>query len=138
MADRIRRVRYWYTMVPDRPGRGAKVLDALAKARVNLLAYSGFPAGRHQSQLDFVPEDGAAFQRAMRKAGLRLSAAKTGFLIAGADKVGVCARIHGRLAKAKINVVAMDAVGAGRGRYGAILWVKAKDVRKATRALGAR
>ena len=138
MANRIRRVRYFYTMVPDRPGRGAKVLDALAKSRVNLLAYSGFPAGRGQAQLDFVPDDGAAFQRAMKRAGVKLSAARVGFLLQGVDKVGVCARILGKLGKAKINVVAMDAVTAGGRRYGAILWVRPKDVGRATRALGAR
>jgi hypothetical protein len=43
----------------------------------------------------------------------------------------------GKLADAKINVTAIDAVSAGGGRYGAILWVKPKDVVKAAQALGA-
>ncbi len=43
-----------------------------------------------------------------------------------------------KLADARINVVATDAVTAGKGRYGAILWVKPKDVAKAARVLGAR
>ena len=33
---------------------------------------------------------------------------------------------------------AADAVAAGRGRYGMILWVKDKDYARAARALGAR
>jgi hypothetical protein len=44
----------------------------------------------------------------------------------------------GRLAGAKINVVSVQAVTAGRRRFGAILWVKPKDVAKASRVLRAR
>jgi hypothetical protein len=39
--------------------------------------------------------------------------------------------------RAKINVTAVDAVTAGAGRFGAILWVKQSDVNRAARALGA-
>jgi hypothetical protein len=35
-------------------------------------------------------------------------------------------------------MVAMDAVTAGRGRYGAIFWVKPKDIGRAARLLGAK
>lgn len=137
MADRIRRVSYYYTMVSNRPGAGAKVLGALKDAGVNLLAFSGFPNGRF-SQLDFVPEDGAAFLRAMRKRGFTVSPRKIGFLVEGSDRIGAVAAIHGKLAKAKINVTAMDAVCTKGGRYGALLWVKPKEVTKAAKVLGAK
>ena len=42
------------------------------------------------------------------------------------------------LAKAKINVTAMDAVVSGRGRFAAIFWVKKKSIAKAARLLHAR
>ena len=42
-----------------------------------------------------------------------------------------------KLGAAKINVTAVSAVTAGMGRYGAILWVKPRDVNKAAAALGA-
>jgi hypothetical protein len=137
MADRVRKVSYCYTMVANRPGNGARVLRALADAGVDLLAYSGFPNGG-RSQLDFVPRNMAALQRAARKAGIRLSARKTGFLITGTDRVGACASVVDRLAKAKINVTAMDGVTAGGGRWGALLWVKPRDVTRAARVLGAK
>jgi hypothetical protein len=35
-------------------------------------------------------------------------------------------------------MVAMDAVTAGGGRYGAIFWVKRKDIGRASRLLGAK
>jgi hypothetical protein len=47
------------------------------------------------------------------------------------------AELMAKLAEAKINVTACDAVAAGEGHYGAILWVKLGDVQKAARVLGA-
>ncbi len=137
MADRIRKVSYYYTMVPNRPGAGAKVLGALKDAGVNLSAFSGFPSGR-EAQLDFVPENGPAFLRVMRRAGAKVSKRKTGFLVEGKDRIGAVALIHAKLAKAKISVTAMDAVCTRGGRYGALLWVKPKDVAKAAKVLGAK
>ncbi len=136
MADTIRRVDYYYTTVPDRPGEGARLLDLLRRAGVNLLAFSAFPSAR-KSQLDFVPADPAAFVAAARQAGIKMSKAKQTFLIDGSDRVGAIAEVLDELAAAKINVTALDAVCAGGGRYGAILWVKPRDVNKAAMLLGA-
>jgi hypothetical protein len=136
MAETVRKVDYFYIETPDKPGEGAKVLSALREAGVNLLAFTGFPRGR-RAQLDFIPEDPVAFKAAARKAGVKLSAKKTGFLIQGEDRPGAIADIMGKLASVNVNVTATDAVCAGEGRYGAILWVKPADVRKAAKALGA-
>lgn len=133
----IRKVGYYSMKVPNRPGAGAKLLDALKAARVNLLAFTGFPEGGG-AQVDFVPQNDAAFRRAARKTGLRLSAKKTVFLVQGADRPGALTGVVDRLAKARINMVALDAVTAGAGRFGAIFWVKPKDVGRAARALNAR
>jgi hypothetical protein len=135
MAETIRKVDYYYIETPNKPGEGAKVLKAFRDAGVNLVAFTGFPSGR-KSQLDFVPEDAAAFKAAAKKAGLKLSPRKTGFLIQGDDRAGAIADIVEKLAATNVNVTAIDALCAGGGRYGAILWVKAPDVRKAAKALG--
>lgn len=137
MADTVRKVSYFYTMAPNRPGAGARILRALRAAGVNLLAFSGFPHGG-KAQLDLVPENNAAFLRAARKAGVKLSRKKAGFLIRGSDRTGACSAVLDKLAKVRISVTAMDAVTAGGGRWGAILWVKSKDVARAGKALGAR
>jgi hypothetical protein len=137
MADVVRRVEYYYTEVPDRPGEGAKILNELKAARVNLVAYTGFPSTRGRAQLDFVPTNARAFLAAARKAGIKLTGPKTAFLIEGDDRVGVVANIVSKLGKARLNVVAMHAIAAGRGRYGAILWVKSRNVSKAAQILGA-
>ncbi len=136
MADTIQRVQYFYAEVPDRPGEGAKVLSLLKGEGVNLRAFSGFPKGR-RAQIDFVPTDQAALKAAAKKAKLKLVGPKTGFLIQGDDRVGALADIISKLAEAGINVTAVDAVAAGAGRYGAILWVKPRYVKKAAQVLGA-
>ena len=137
MADRVRRVSYCYVMVPSRPGQGAKILGALKDAGVDLLAYSGFPAGGGRAQIDIVSTDLGAVGRVARKQGWRLSKAKKGFLVQGEDRVGAVQRHLQKLAGGGVNVTAADAVTAGKGRYGMILWVKAKDYAKAARLLGA-
>jgi hypothetical protein len=136
MSDTVRKVDYFYVVVPDRAGECAKVLSALAAAGINLLAFSGFPSAR-KSQLDLVPEDSAAFKLAAKTLKLKLSPRKSAFLLQGDDRVGAMTGTLDKLAGAKINVTAMDAVGSGDGRYGAIFWVKPEAVSRAAKLLGA-
>jgi hypothetical protein len=137
MPDRVRRVTYCYPIVPNRAGQGARILSELESAGVNLLAYSGFPVGGGKSQLDLVLEDMGALRRLSRRNGWRLSKVKKGFLVQGTDQVGAVHRHLRKLADAGINVTAADAVAAGKGRYGMILWVKPRDYARAAKTLGA-
>jgi hypothetical protein len=137
MSNRLRKVDYFKVMVPNKAGQGAKIAAGLAAAGVNLLAFSGFPSGR-QTQLDLMPEDSGKLKRAAKKLGIKLSARKSGFLYQGDDRVGAMTGIFGKLAEAKINVIAVDAVTGGQGRFGAIFWVKPQAVAKAARLLGAK
>lgn len=137
MPNSVKKVAYFAMDVPNTPGQAARVLETLSGAGVNLLAFSGFPSGR-KSQLDFVPEDVALFKRVVKGGKMKVKAQKFGFLVQGKDKKGAVAETLGLLADRKINVTAIDAVSAGGGRFGAILWVKPADVARATRALGAK
>ncbi len=136
MPDTIRKVAYYKIETPNKPGEGARVLSVLKEAGVNLLAFTGFPRGR-RAQIDFIPEDDAAFKKAARKGGLKLSPKKFGFLVQGEDRVGAVADLVSKIAEAGINITAIDAVVAGEGRYGALLWVKPQDVAKTARLIGA-
>jgi len=136
MAETVRIVDYYYLMVPDKPGEGARILDELRGAGVNLVAYSGFPSGRG-AQLDFIPTDSATFKAVAKQKKWKVKGPKRAFIIEGDDRIGACAAVLARLAAAKLNVTAMDAVAVGGGRYGAILWVKPRDVKKAAAILGA-
>jgi len=111
--DRIRKVDYYVAQIPDKPGRGARVLSAMRE--VNLLAFTGFPNGR-KAQIDFVPEDTAAFKAAAKRAKLKVAAKKGAFLVQGSDRPGAVADVLQRLADAKVNVTAIDAVATGKRR----------------------
>src|SRR5688572_1643841 len=136
MADTIRLAQYFYVETSHQPGVGAAMLATLRDAGVNLLAFSGFPQGR-KAQIDFVPENAEAFRAAAKAAKWKLVGPKKAFLISGEDRAGAVAELLTKLANAKINVTAVDAVCAGGGAYGAILWVEPRDVAKAAKALGA-
>jgi hypothetical protein len=136
MADIIRKVDYFKAQVQNKAGEGARILTALRAEGINLLFFTGFPRGR-KSQLDFVPVNGPAFLKAAKKTGLAVTK-KTAFLVQGQDRAGVIAGIVSKLADAGVNITALDAVAAGGGRYGAIVWVKTAEVRKAAKALGAK
>jgi hypothetical protein len=137
MADTVRKVHYFSTSVPDKPGQTFKVLAALVSGGVNLLACSGTTHGR-RAQIDVVPENTRAFAASARKAGLVFSEKKSGFLIQGDDRPGALADHLKALAEANINVIAVDGLSAGSGRWGAIVWVGAADVPRAGRLLRAR
>ena len=136
MADSIKRISYFSMDVANKPGEGSRILRMLSNAGINLLAFTGFPQGR-RAQIDLVPENTTLFRRALARTKLKVRPKKTGFLVQGIDRPGAVAEITRKLAEAKINLTAMDAISAGKGRYGAILWVKPRDVNKAAKALKA-
>ena len=135
MNETIRLADYFYLYAPQRPGEAAHVLGTLREAGVNLLALSGFPEGR-RAQVDLVPEDAAALRAVAKKAGWKLTGPKKAFLIMGADRIGAMADVAEKLAAAKINIVSAQAITAGSGLYGAILWVASRDVKRAAKTLG--
>jgi len=134
--ETVRLVEYFYRTAPNKPGEGARALNVLKDAGLNLLAFSGFPQGR-RAQRDFIRADPAAFKQAAKKAKWKVVGPKRGFLVQGDHRVGAVADLLELLGSAKINVTAIDAVSVTDGRYGAIFWVEPKDVKKAAALLGA-
>jgi len=57
--------------------------------------------------------------------------------VEGDDRPGAVAELLARLAAAKVNVGALQAVAAGAGRYGAVIFVPQAAVGKVSKALGA-
>jgi len=137
MAKTLHKVGYFSAETPHTAGQGLRILAALRNAGVNLLAYSGFPSGR-KAQLVFVPESPARFRAVARKLKLKISSRKIAFLLQGDDKVGALTDTLGKLAKAKVNLTALTAAVAGGRRFGAIFWVKPKNVAKTAKLLRAR
>ncbi|MBN1370004.1 MAG: hypothetical protein JW954_07215 [Dehalococcoidaceae bacterium] len=131
MAETVKQVQYYYVMLPDKAGEGARILKTLKQFGIELVAFVAFPEGKTRAQLDFVPVDGNKFTETLKRAGYQVTGPKTAFLIQGEDRTGALADILERLAGAHINVTALQAIRSGEGRYGAILWVKPRNTGRA-------
>ena len=112
------------------------MLGTLRAADVNLIALWGYPHGAGKATLEFIPSDGAVFVAAAKAAKLKLSKKQIAFHVEGEDRPGAVADLLGKLAAAKINVGALQAVCAGAGRYGAVIFLPQAAVSKAAKALG--
>lgn len=135
MAGLIRTVQYFKVQVADKPGEVARMLGPLRDAGVNLVAVYAFPRNR-RTQVDLVPEDPMAFKKVAKQAKWKVQGPKMCFLVDGDDRPGALADLTAPLGSAKINITAVSGWTAGQGRFGAMLWVKPRDVKKAAKVLG--
>jgi hypothetical protein len=94
------------------------------------------PHGTGRAQLEFIPEDSATFVAAAKQAKLRLRKS-TALYIHGEDRPGAIADILAKLAGARINVAAVQAVCGGGGSYGTIVFLPPDAARKAATVLAA-
>ena len=137
MAEEIRRVEHYSAGIPNKVGEGARVLRALRDAGVNLIAFWGYQYRAGHGQLEFIPENGAAFVAAAKQAKIKVSKKRTALYFHGEDRPGAIADVLEKLAAARINLGAVQAVCGGAGRYGAVLFLPPTAARKAARVLGA-
>jgi len=137
MAETIRQVEHYSASVANKVGEGARVLGALRAAGVNLIALWGYGRDTGKATLEFIPENGAAFVAAAKAAKLKLSKKQIAFHVEGEDRPGAVADLLAKLAAEKVNVGALQAVCAGAGRYGAVIFLPQAAVGKAAKALGA-
>jgi hypothetical protein len=136
MAEEIRQVEHYSASVPNKVGEGARVLGALRDAGVNLIAFWGYKRGAGRAQLEFIPEDSATFIAAAKQAKLRLRKSAA-LYIHGDDRPGAIADMLAKLAAARINVAAVQAVCGGGGSYGTIVFLPPAAARRAASVLGA-
>jgi len=132
MADLIRIARYFKMDIADKPGTLAGALAPFREAGVSLLAVHAFPRNR-RTQVDVAPEDPIAFKAVAKAQKLKVQGPKMCLLVDGDARPGALADLTDRLASAKINLIAVTGLTAGQGRFGAILWVTPKDVKKAAK-----
>jgi hypothetical protein len=135
MADLIRIVPYFKVQIGDKPGTLAGALAPLREAGGNLLAVHAFPRSR-RTQVDVVPEDPTSFKAIAKAHKLKVQGPKMCLLVEGDDRLGALADLTDRLRLAKINIISVTGLCAGQGRFGAILWVKPGDVKKAAKVFG--
>ena len=135
MADMIRTAQYFKVQIADKPGTLAGMLAPLREAGANLMAVHAFPRNR-RTQVDVVPEDPTAFKDLAKAHKWKMQGPKMCLLVDGDDRPGALADLTDRLGSARINLTAVTGLTAGQGRFGAILWVKPRDVKKAAKVFG--
>jgi hypothetical protein len=85
--------------------------------------------------VDVVPEDPTSFKNVAKAHKLKVQGPKTCLLVEGDDRPGAMADLTDLLGSAKINMIAVTGLAAGHGRFGAIIWVAQRDVKKAAKVL---
>ncbi|MCP5114777.1 MAG: hypothetical protein GY953_28445 [bacterium] len=136
MADEICKVDRFSIDVPDKPGEGARILGALAAGKANLLAVWGYPLGRSgASRIEVVPKDTAALRAAAKAAKIKVKRESAALYAVGRDKLGVISGVVAKLSEKGVNIHAVQAVSVGT-KYGCLIEVDSKAMRKAAKALG--
>jgi hypothetical protein len=138
MAGHIRRADYFSVNIENKAGEGFRVLSALKKTGVNLLAFFGFPAEPGRARIDLIPSDPEAFLEAVINldVDLKLSDRKRTFLIQGENRFGAVADHLSKLAEKGINIIAIHAITSGEKRFGMALWVDQAEFERASEILG--
>lgn len=135
MAMQIQRVEYYYASTEDRPGATYQILQMLAGAEIDMLAFSAVPTGPSQAQLALFPRDKEQLVNTAPKLGLNVSAPQRAFLVHGEDHMGALSEVHRKLFDARVNVYASSGVTGGEGRFGYLLYVRPEDYERAASVL---
>jgi hypothetical protein len=137
MSYSVSKVAYFSTTVEDQPGEAFAVLTALADLGVELLGFTGVPAGDHRTQLTLFPKDVTRLQDLVtRVVGLELDGPHPAFFVQGGDGLGALVRVHQDLSTAGVNVSASSGVADGLGGFGYIIYIRPEEMVLAMRALG--
>lgn len=126
---------YYVGIIADKPGEGARVLNAFKEAGINLAAFLGYPKARKAEIILAVEEKAPALGPIAKKAGLALSQKQKALLVSGEDYPGALAETLQKLAGAGISVVTTHAVTGGGGRWGALITVAPAAMKKAAKVL---
>ena len=122
-------------VVSNKPGKGAKLLGALKDAGVNLTGIWGYPVGKKKARIDLVAEDPALLKKAAKQLKIDLGKKQIVFHISGEDHPGAIADLLAKLAAKDIDVYAVQALCAGKGRFGTLIQVDQDSVKRAAKVL---
>ncbi|HXI82903.1 MAG TPA: ACT domain-containing protein [Verrucomicrobiae bacterium] len=119
-------------VLPNRPGTLGEVTNALARAKVNVLAIDA-SGGFEYNIVRIVPDKAPKARAVLRRKGLDVGETKV-LCIPAQDKPGALAHIADALGGAKVNIDYLYAT-AGCPQSDALIIAHVSDARKAIKAL---
>ena len=119
-------------VLPNRPGTLGEVANALARAKINLLAIDA-SGGFEYNIVRLVPDKVAKARAVLRRKGLDVGETKV-LCFPAKDQPGALARVTDVLGDAKINIDYLYAT-AGSPQADALIVAHVSDARKAIKAL---
>ena len=131
----VKRISVHCVEIADKPGSLQQLLEKAASGNVDFQGFAAFSAGGGRGQVYLSAKDPQTLEACARDVGVQLTEA-AGFIISGADKVGVAAKDLKGLADAGINGIAGAAMVC-EGQYQMLVVVNAADGDAAAKALGA-
>ncbi|MBI4428746.1 MAG: hypothetical protein HY562_06470 [Ignavibacteriales bacterium] len=130
------RTTYFKANLEDKPGALLAVLKELKAKNLGLSGLWGFSTSEGKAELYVTAKNPDKIRAAWKSSGI-LAEEGTGFWVKGTDKTGALLGVLEAIARAGVNIIAIDAVAVS-GKFGSFVWVKPEDVERAAKALGAR
>lgn len=131
----IKRVKYFFLAVEDKPGEVARLCALLKQKGVDLNSLWALGLGIGKAQLYVVARDAQKFENVLNAEGWEFKKG-TCFQIISSDELGVVSDMLGKIGSAGINLLAMDAIAVD-GKVGYYLWSREDEVEKLGKVLGA-
>lgn len=129
-----KRVTYFKAKIEDKPGALLALAKDLKAKKLDLIALKGVgQAG--QGDILVVAKSPDKLREAWTESRILVEEGVAIFL-SGTDTAGALVTSLDAIAKAGVNIVALEALGAG-GKFGAVLWVSPEDLDKTAQELGA-
>lgn len=121
--------------IEDRPGALNELLESTADTGANIVFMAAFSSGQGRGDAYLVPDKPDALKEMVRSLKLTVNE-YAGFLLSGADAVGVGAEVTKPLADEGINIVLSAAMASG-GTYQLLILVDPMYADAAAKAIGA-
>jgi hypothetical protein len=121
--------------IEDRPGALQELLSSIGDSGANVVFMIALSAGAGKGAAYVIADKPEALKDAVKSTELAVEEL-TGFLLSGADKVGLGAEVTTPLSDAGINIV-LSAATVAAGEYQLLILVDPEYIEAAANALGA-
>lgn len=138
MALKSSRVEYYTITVQGNIAESSELLNTIAGAGVDFLAYKATPLGQNRTRLSLFPMDGSKLTAGALKAGLKLEGPCSAVIITGDEEPGALAEIFRKLSQAGVQVEESSGIAHINGGYGVVLQMGQEDCDRAMAALDKR